>query len=216
MAEDTRRRLIDGAIETVRRNGIAGTSARTVAAAAGVNQALVFYHFGSVADLLSEACHAATESDVARYRSRFEAAGSLRELLALGRELHADQRDRGNVTLLAQLLAGAQGDERLATATKAAIALWVREIEDVLRRVVAGSPIASVVDVGGLAHAISAAFVGMELFEAVDPAGSQAALDALDRLGVLLEVADDLGPVAAAAVRRRITRAAPKPVLDHG
>jgi AcrR family transcriptional regulator len=208
MAEDTRRRLISGAIETVRRNGIAGTSARTVAATAGVNQALVFYHFGSVAELLGEACQTATQADVERYQQRFAAVSSLRELLALGRELHADQRERGNVTLLAQLLAGSQGDERLATATRSAIQLWVHEIEAVLSRVVAGSPIAPVVDVQGLAHAISAAFVGMELFEAVDPAGSEAALDALDRLGVLLEVAEDLGPVATAALRRRINRTA--------
>ena len=207
MAEDTRRRLIDGAIDTVRRNGIAGTSARTVAAAAGVNQALVFYHFGSVADLLNEACRVSTAEDVDRYRERFAAVTSLRELLALGRELHADQRERGNVTLLAQMLAGAQGDERLASATSEAIKLWVREIESVLRRVVAGSPIEPVVDVSGLASAVSAAFVGMELFEAVDPAGSSAALDALDRLGILLEVADDLGPVASTALRRRIRSA---------
>jgi len=207
VAEDTRRRLIDGAIDTVRRNGIAGTSARTVAAAAGVNQALVFYHFGSVADLLNEACRVSTAEDVDRYRERFAAVTSLRELLALGRELHADQRERGNVTLLAQMLAGAQGDERLASATSEAIKLWVREIESVLRRVVAGSPIEPVVDVSGLASAVSAAFVGMELFEAVDPAGSSAALDALDRLGILLEVADDLGPVASTALRRRIRSA---------
>ncbi|SHN00685.1 TetR/AcrR family transcriptional regulator [Cryptosporangium aurantiacum] len=204
MAEDTRQRLIDGAIETVRRNGIAGTSARTVAATAGVNQALVFYHFGSVADLLNEACRSSTAADVARYRDRFAAIRTLRELLTLGRELHADQRERGNVTLLAQMLAGAQGDERLAVATREAIQLWVREIESVLRRVVTGSPIEAVVDVSGLAHAVSAAFVGMELFEAVDSAGSSAALDALDRLGILLEVADDLGPVAGSALRRRI------------
>ncbi|EXG79392.1 TetR/AcrR family transcriptional regulator [Cryptosporangium arvum] len=207
MAEDTRRRLIDGAIETVRRNGIAGTSARTVAATAGVNQALVFYHFGSVADLLSEACRVATAENVERYHEQFAAVRTLRELLVLGRELHTDQRDRGNVTLLAQMLAGAQADERLAAATRDAIGLWVREIEAVLRRVVTGSPIEPVVDVTGLAHAVSAAFVGMELFEAVDPAGSSAALDALDRLGILLEVADELGPVASSALRRRIRSA---------
>src|ERR1044071_4398248 len=124
MAEDTRRRLIDGAIETVRRNGIAGTSARTVAATAGVNQALVFYHFGSVADLLSEACRVATAENVERYHEQFAAVRTLRALLVLGRELHTDQRDRGNVTLLAQMLAGAQADERLAAATRDAIGLW--------------------------------------------------------------------------------------------
>src|SRR5213078_627494 len=59
---DTRQRLVDGAIETLRTHGLAGASARTIAATAGVNQALVFYHFGSVHELLEAACVAATEA----------------------------------------------------------------------------------------------------------------------------------------------------------
>ncbi|MFC7479963.1 TetR family transcriptional regulator [Luedemannella flava] len=57
----------------MRSHGIAGVSARTVAAAAGVNQALVFYHFGSMDDLLTEACQVATTASVARYREAFAA-----------------------------------------------------------------------------------------------------------------------------------------------
>ncbi|HEV7628954.1 MAG TPA: TetR family transcriptional regulator, partial [Streptomyces sp.] len=46
MSGDTRTKLLAGALRTVTEQGIAKTSARTIAAAAGVNQALVFYHFG--------------------------------------------------------------------------------------------------------------------------------------------------------------------------
>ena len=46
------RSLIDAAVETLRDHGYAGASARIVADRAGVNQGLIFYHFGSVADLL--------------------------------------------------------------------------------------------------------------------------------------------------------------------
>ncbi|HWF41120.1 MAG TPA: TetR/AcrR family transcriptional regulator, partial [Acidothermaceae bacterium] len=53
---DTRRKLIDGTITTLRDKGIAGTSARVIAATAGVNQALVFYHFGTVDQLIDAAC----------------------------------------------------------------------------------------------------------------------------------------------------------------
>ncbi len=53
MSGDTRERLLAGTISALRDKGIAGISARSIAAAAGVNQALVFYHFGTVEELSS-------------------------------------------------------------------------------------------------------------------------------------------------------------------
>jgi AcrR family transcriptional regulator len=204
----TRQRLIDGALAAIRTHGIAGVSARTVAAAAGVNQALVFYHFGTLDELLSTACEEATEERVARYRDRLAAVGSLRELLDLGRELHREERRAGNVTVLAQLLAGAQTDARLAGPVRRALRLWTAEVEAALRRILDGSPMAELADPASLAMAVSAAFIGLELYEGVDPAGAGAALDSLSRLGALAEVVDELGPVARRALLRRTARRA--------
>ena len=206
---DTRRKLVDGAIETLRTHGIAGTSARAIAAAAEVNQALIFYHFGSVEQLVDAACRTATAERVALYRSRFAAVGSLRELLRLGRELNISEREAGNVTALAQVLAGAQQDDGLAAAARESLGLWVREIEQVLVRVLADSPIAEVADPAGLAHGVAAAFVGIELYEGVNPGGAAAALATLEQLAVLAEVIEDLGPVARRALRARIRRTVP-------
>lgn len=205
---DTRQRLIDGAIETIRTQGFSGTSARSIAATAGVNQALVFYHFGSVHDLLRAACLAATRAKVAPFAERLDQVTDLRQLLTLGRELHAGERAEGNVAVLAQLLAAAQADPQLAEATATALQLWITPVERALSRLLAGSPVADVLDVPGLARAVSAGFVGLELYEGVDPAGAAAALDALDRLAVLVEVVDDLGPVARRALRGKLRRGA--------
>ena len=201
---DTRQRLIDGAIETIRRNGLAGTSARTIAATAGVNQALVFYHFGSVHELLEAACLTATRARVAPFLDRLGGITSLRELLDLGRRLHAEERSLGNVTVLAQLLAGAQADPRLASATSAALRLWIDPIQRAIERLLAGSPLAEFVDIAGLANAVCAGFLGLELFEGVEPAGANAALNALDQLAALVDALDDLGPVARRALRGRL------------
>lgn len=205
---DTRQRLIEGAIETIRTRGFTGTSARAIAATAGVNQALVFYHFGSVHDLLRAACLATTRDRVAPFAERLDDVTDLRQLLALGRALHDEERATGNVTVLAQMLAGAQTEPALAEATAAALRLWTTPIERTLTRLLSGTPMADLVDTAGLARAVSAAFVGLELYEAADPDGAGAALDALDRLAVLTEVMDDLGPVARRAVRAKLRRAA--------
>ena len=204
---DTKQRLVEGAVQAVRTHGIAGVSARTVAAAAGVNQALVFYHFGTVDELLATAMQAATAERVATYRERFAAVGSLRELLNVGRELHDEERRQGNVAVLAQLLAGAQTEAKLAAPVAAALRQWTDELEAVLRRVLADSPLADLADPVGLARTVSAAFIGLELYEGVDPAAANAALDALEQLAVLVDVVEDLGPVARRALRSRARRA---------
>ncbi|KUL35889.1 TetR/AcrR family transcriptional regulator [Actinoplanes awajinensis] len=207
---DTKQRLLDGALAAVREHGVTGTSARTIAAAAGVNQALVFYHFGSVDELLGAACRQATEQRVALYAGRFAAVTSLRDLLQVGRDLHTAELAEGNVSVLAQTLAAAQNNERLAEPIRATFQLWTGEIEAVLRRVLAGSPIAEVADLPGLAQAISSAFVGLELFEGIDPVGGQRAMDAIDQLAVLVEVLDELGPLATRVLRSRIKKVGKK------
>jgi AcrR family transcriptional regulator len=208
---DTRDRLIGGAIATLRSHGIAGTSARTIAAAAGVNQALIFHHFGGMDGLLAEACRRTTERRVARYRDRFATVGSLRELLTVGREIHTVERAEGNVAVLAQLLAAGQSDPALGRLTADALQLWVAEIEAVLTRLLADSPLSPVIDPRSLSRAVSAAFIGLELYEGVDAAGGSTALEALDQLGVLVELVEDLGPVTRRAVRSRLRRATTRP-----
>jgi AcrR family transcriptional regulator len=204
---DTKQRLLDGAMAALREHGIAGISARTIAAAAGVNQALVFYHYGSVDELLAAACLDATQTRIAAYRDELEAAASIRELLAVGRTVLARERELGNVSVLAQLLAGAQSQEKLREPVLRAVRLWTDEIERILTRHLADSPFAEIADIPGLAEATTSAFIGLELYGGLDQRSGRA-LDALDQLAVLIEVTDELGPIARRALRSRVSRAA--------
>lgn len=203
---DTRQKLLDAALITLRDKGIAGTSARMIAGRAEVSQGLVFYHFGSVHALIDAACRAATAARVDVYRERFAQVGSLAELLGLGRELHEAERAAGSVTVMAQVLAGAQQDAALVEAGKHSLDLWMAEIEATIHRVMRDSPIADAMDIPGLARAISAAFIGLELYEGVDPDGAASAFAALDQLSALIEVVEDLGPIARRALRSRIRK----------
>lgn len=202
---DTKQSLVAATLDVLRERGLSGLSARAIAAAADANQALIFYHFKSVGGLVEEACRATADAAVMGYRERFATAESLTDLLAVGREVHAAELKTGRVTVTAQVLAGARSSEVLARAGKYALDAWIAEIEPVVGRVLRGTPIAEIADVPGLARAIAASFIGLELYDGVDASGSTAALDALERLGVLADVVTDLGPVARAALRRRLT-----------
>jgi AcrR family transcriptional regulator len=202
----TRDKLLRATQEALVEDGIAHLSARAVATRAGVNQALVFYHFGTVSELVEAAARALADESLGHYRERFAAVDSLGALLALGEAVHAHERTTGNVAVMAQLMAGAQRDEVLARAARYAMDLWRQEVESVVRRVLEPSPLADVVEPAGLARAMSAAFIGLELYEGVDADGAASALASLEQLGVLVEVLDDLGPVARRAVRARLRR----------
>lgn len=206
----TRAKLLEAAAQAVCEDGVAAASARAIAARAQVNQALVFYHFGTVSQLLEAASRRRVDDSVAYYRDRFATVRTLSELLAVGRDLHKRERVAGNVALMEQLMSGGQHDPVLARAARYAMTTWTAEVEAVVARVLAGSPLADVTNVAGLAQAITAGFIGLELFEGVDPDAAASALDALERLAVLVEVVNDLGAVGRRAMRAKMrTRRGP-------
>jgi AcrR family transcriptional regulator len=202
----TRAKLLTAAAQSLREDGMAGLSARGIAGRAGVNQALVFYHFGTVGELVDAACRQAVDDSADFYRGQFATVSSLSELLTVGRELHARERATGNVAMMAQLMSGAQRDEVLSGAARYAMKRWNLEIETVVRRVLRGSPLATVADPAGVARAISAGFIGLELYEGVDADGAALALDSLEQLGLLVDVMNDLGPVARRALRAKVRK----------
>ena len=215
-AMTTRDRLLDSAAVLLATDGLAGVSARTIAAHAGVNQALVFYHFGTVSELLEAAVRRSVDLAVATYRDRLADVASLGELLALGRELLRAERERGNVAQMAQVMAGAQRDEALARAGKHAMQQWSREVETVLRRLLPGTPLDGVIEPRGLARSVAAGFIGLQLYARVDPRGAGTALGALDALGALVTALDGLPPVAVRAVRGRAKRAVARSAAARG
>ena len=77
----TRRQLVEAAIETLKAEGFAGASARAIAERAGLNQGLVFYHFGSVADLLLAALDSVSTQRMAQYGGAVDGVGSPSELV---------------------------------------------------------------------------------------------------------------------------------------
>ncbi|MFI5622053.1 TetR/AcrR family transcriptional regulator [Nocardioides sp. NPDC051685] len=200
----TKAKLMSAVTDLLKEDGIAGVSARAVADRAGVNQALVFYHFGTVMDLVDQACRAATDEAAASYRDELAEVTSLSELLELGQVLHERERAAGNITVMAQLLAGAQRDKTLAETGRYAMGRWNEEIEAAVARALEGSPVEGVVDAPGLSRAISSAFIGLLMYDGVDRPGAESAFASLEQLGTLVEVIEDLGPAARLVLRSRL------------
>ncbi|MET9688428.1 TetR/AcrR family transcriptional regulator [Streptomyces sp. NPDC006514] len=206
MSAATKEKLLEGALRTVAEQGIAKASARTVAATAGVGQGLIFYHFGSVDELLAAACRYGAEQRVARYRDRLAALGSLAELLEFARAMHEEERAAGSVALLGQLLAAGQTSPVLAAATADGLGLWIEELEKVLTRLLSATPLEGYADPAGLARATAASFIGIELYEGVDPGGAGSAFAALEQLAGLAAVLEGLGSLSQRVVRHGLRR----------
>jgi AcrR family transcriptional regulator len=200
----TKAKLMAAVTDLLKQEGIAGLSARAVADRAGVNQALVFYHFGTVMDLVDQACRVTTDEAAASYRDELAEVTSLSALLALGRVLHERERAAGNITVMAQLLAGAQRDKTLAETARYALGRWNEEIEAAVARALEGSPVEGVVAAPGLSRAISSAFIGLLMYDGVDRPGADSAFASLEQLGALVEVIEDLGPAARLVLRSRL------------
>jgi len=201
VSDHTKSRLMEATLQVIRSQGLAGASARSIGAAAGVNQALIFYHFGTVAELIEAASDEAVTRAVAAYTERFAEVESLPQLIEVARLVHEQERESGNVAVMAQLLAGAQHDPVLARASRHAIGAWTEQVRVVLDRVLAATPAAALLDATDLAPAVSAAFIGIELFHGVDPEAGERAFATLARLDALITAVNDLGPVATSALR---------------
>ena len=80
---NTRQALIEAAVEVLKSRGFNGASARAIATEAGVNQALVFYHFGTVAELLLAALDEVSARRLRRYTTELADVTNPVSLIAL-------------------------------------------------------------------------------------------------------------------------------------
>src|ERR1700729_4069169 len=96
----TKLQIAEAALETLKSVGFSGASARAIAHQGGFNQALIFYHFGSVQTVLLAAFDLISERRMQEYGPQLAAADSARELAALARRIYEDDLERGYVTAL--------------------------------------------------------------------------------------------------------------------
>lgn len=174
---ETRERLVAAARSCLREEGVAGVSARAIARHGDLNQALVFYHYGSVDGLLQEVARTDAARRARLYETELQAVATLKDLVGVGRRIHDVEFAEGSGVVLTQLLAGSASSAELGAAVQDGMVAWTSMIEDALGRVLAGTPLAQAVPLADVAYAIASLFLGLELVGGVD--GDDRRIDSL-------------------------------------
>lgn len=187
--EETQARIVAATIRTLRQEGIRGTSARAIAREGDFNQALIFYHFGSVDDLVIAAVAELSNKRMQRHRARLEEAERLSDLIRIARVLNAEDRADDNMTVLTQAFAGARGDTDMGPKLYDELEPWNTMLAESIRRTLGTSPLATAVPHERIAQAIGALFLGIELLDDLDPdrANAEELFDTLEPLATMLE-----------------------------
>ncbi len=165
--QETRDRILDAALQTVRVEGLVGTSARAIARTGDFNQALVFYHFGSVEDLLLAALQRANDRRIERFRDRLNSVDSLTALVDIASDLHVNNNDPDHPALVA-IVAGWSTSSDVGQKILETLRPWDEMVEAALQRSLADTPFSQIVPTKDLAHAIAAMFLGIELMSRLD------------------------------------------------
>jgi AcrR family transcriptional regulator len=191
----TRDRIVAAALDTLREHGIAGFSARSIARQGGFNQALIFYHFGSVEGLLMAVARSESERRSALYAPALRQVGSLAELVAVARRLHEEEFRSGSVAALTQVLAGATRSDELARGVWDALEPWTTLVGETIERLVAGTPYADVIQIDDLTTAVAGLFLGIELLTGLVPERAGTTLfTTMGSLATLIDTLVDIGP----------------------
>ena len=186
---ETRAALIEGAVAALRENGFAGASAREIAQRSGCNQALIFYHFGSVTKLHLAALDQVSAARNERYRAMVEEAGNLGELVRAARAVFDEDLDQGHVTVLVEMIAAAQFTPELRPEVAARIRPWRDFAAESVKDALSGSPAARLLPPDELAHAIVAMYLGLEMLANLE-GEREPALALFDRAGKIASLLD--------------------------
>jgi AcrR family transcriptional regulator len=166
--EKTRQRIVDAALETLKTKGFAGATSRAIARGGGFNQALIFYHFGSLDGLLLAALDYTSEERLRRYRDAVDKAETAQGLAQVAASIYEEDRDRGHMTVVSQMVAGSAAKPELAREVVARMEPWIELCEDALSKGLAQSPAAEALPLRDLAYAVVTFYLGLNLLTHLD------------------------------------------------
>jgi AcrR family transcriptional regulator len=163
----TRTKLVDAAIGTLKEEGFSGASARAIAERAGLNQGLIFYHFGSVANLLLAGLDSVSARRMGQYGEAVDRVGSPTELVDVATAIFREDLDAGYVAVLVEMIAGASSTPGLGSKVSARLGPWFAFAEQAVTTAL-GPPLDGLLPPADVAYAIVALYLGLEMLTHLD------------------------------------------------
>lgn len=185
----TKDRIIEAAFATLKEEGFAGTSARAIARRGGFNQALIFYHFGTLNDLLLATLDKTSADRMTRYRDFIGKALSVDEKIQTATRLYREDLGSGHITVISEMVAGSLARPDLGPEVVARMEPWIAFTEGVIGDLLRGSIFEHAVNPRTLAFAVVALYLGVDLLSHLDQDNSRAE--------ALFQMAGAMGPFLA-------------------
>jgi AcrR family transcriptional regulator len=185
----TKLEIVEAALQTLKAKGFAGASARAIAREGDFNQALIFYHFGSVRNLLLAVLDLISERRMGEYSPAFERARTAPELAALARTIYSDDLERGYITVLGEMVSGGVTDASLGAEVSARIEPWIEMVERKLEQLLSGTPLQSLALPRDLAFGLVALYFGVDMLSHMqgDQSRAESLLELSARLSALAQ-----------------------------
>ncbi|CAN5820372.1 TetR family transcriptional regulator [soil metagenome] len=185
----TKQRIVDAAFSTLKEEGFAGTSARAIARRGGFNQALIFYHFGTLNDLLLATLDKTSADRMSRYRDSIGKAKSVDDKIQTATRLYREDLVSGHITVISEMVAGSLARPDLGPEVVARMEPWIAFTEGVISDLLTGAVFESAVNPRTLAFAVVALYLGVDLLSHLDQDKSRAE--------ALFQMAGTMGPLLA-------------------
>jgi AcrR family transcriptional regulator len=164
----TKLQILEATLETLKNEGFTGATSRAIARAGGFNQALIFYHFGTLDGLLLAALDQTSEERLERYRQAIADAETVDMLLAAVARLYAEDRERGHMTVVAQMVAGSAARPELKPALVERMEPWIALCEDAIGKGFGWLGLPELVPRRELAYAFVTFYLGVNLMTQLD------------------------------------------------
>lgn len=206
----TRERILDATFRRLVSEGYAALSVREIARDAGVNHALINYHFRSKDQLVVDVLDAVNQRLLGRQASMYESGGGFAQKWAIARRFYEDDLASGFVRLQAELWAASLSNPGLREKFLPRLLAWKKLVLGAVREAVAalqagGTKLPPPFTPEVIACWISEFWLGMEFADLLGVKEEQVQhRAALDAVQWLLESLDaQTGKLAAPAAHRR-------------
>lgn len=160
---ETKTRIVHAALETLKNEGFAGASARSIAKRGGFNQALIFYHFGSVNDVLLAALDHTSELRMAKYDEAVSTVETVEDAVRIATELYREDLASGHITVLSEMIAGSLDRPDLGPAIVERLDPWIDLTEQAVGNVLGRTGLTHLIPPRTIAYAIVAMYLGVDL-----------------------------------------------------